>query len=110
MTRRGRGSSGSSGAAGGGWVGGIRAEAFSIEGSSSSDSTTCGGGAFLGDGFEVVEGGSSSRTPRGWSGVDSCSCSGTGSDSGGGVGEGDFSFTGGLGGPARELDPLEVEV
>ena len=36
-------------------MGGIREDGGSIEGSSSSDSTTGGGEAFLGDGFGVVE-------------------------------------------------------
>lgn len=59
MTRRGCGPSGSSGAGGGGWVGEIRAGGSPIEGSSSSDSTVGGSGAFLGEDFGVVEGGSS---------------------------------------------------
>ena len=108
MTRRGRGPSGSSGASGGAWVAGTRTGDRSTEGSSSSDSIAGGGGAFLGDDFGVV-GGGSSWAPKGWSWIDSGSGSGSGSDSGIGAGEGSFCLTGALDGPARELDLPAME-
>ena len=63
----------------------------------------------MGDGFGVVEGGSSSWGLGGWSWMDPGSGSASGSDSGMGAGEGDFGLTGALGGPAHEPDFPEVE-
>lgn len=83
---------------------------FSIEGSSSSNSTG-GGGAFVGDGFGVDKGGTSVWAPRGWTWIDSGSSSDSGScsDSGKGAEEGDFCLTGGLEGTVRKLGFPEVE-